>query len=349
MKRLVLIAAALLASLFSPLAKASSVSDSKTPSVIYQRLWLEHGVTKDGKKGMKVHVKFNITGMKGKQCLVLAYFESPKGTGVKDTNGDYSSNTGTVCTSAFITPGYDDTTYNDLSLFIPAEEIHMKPGENTYYTRIAVKGPEGSFISPHSEYVSFRGKVEEKKAAQKSSGNDSMSQMMNSMSSMMGAMMSGNTAAFNQAYSNGMNAASSVYSQGMKDIKRVYETFSSAAQDGEWVLKAGAQAQASGIDYSKRLDEQLSSNRSSSSGNASSSGYTVGTYQAKVISNAYGSTAVSYQSTQIYKDSYGYYIKVSSSGANSYLRPSSDSSFMGVDVSGYNYVAGTDRYWFFRL
>ena len=344
MKRLLLALSILLASLSPALA---SGPQSMVP-LQFQRLWLEHGVTENGVKGMRVHVKFTIDNMKGKTCKAIAYFDSPKGTGVKDQNGKYCTTGGAVCTTKSFTPGYNDALYEDLSLFIPNEELHMKAGDNTYYTRVFIQAPDGSMIA-NSEFVSFRTHMEEKKAAQKSSGNDSMSQMMNSMSSMMGAMMSGNTAAFNQAYANGMNAASSVYSQGMKEITRVYETFSSAAQDGEWVLKVGAQAQASGIDYSKRLDEQLSSNHSSSSENASSSGYTVGTYQAKVISNAYGSTAVSFQSIQIYKDSYGYYIKVSPSGANSYLRPSSDSTFMGVDVSGYNYVAGIDRYWFFRL
>ena len=42
----------------------------RAQSVVVNNKWLEHDVTQNGVKGMKIHVDFNVKNMKGKQGKV---------------------------------------------------------------------------------------------------------------------------------------------------------------------------------------------------------------------------------------------------------------------------------------
>ena len=125
-------------------------------SATFKKIWLEHNVMQDGEKGMKVHVAFDISGMKGQKCKAIAYFDHPKGTGVKDRNGRYCTTDGNVCSSTQFTPGYPNTTYSDLSIFIPNSELHLLSGKRTYYTRVFIQMPNGKFLA-NSNFASFDG------------------------------------------------------------------------------------------------------------------------------------------------------------------------------------------------
>ena len=89
-----------------------------------QDVTVDHNVYEDGKKGMKIHVKFNIKQCKGESCRAIAYFYYADGTSVKDTNGQYKDAGGNVSSGTDFKPGYDDTDYKDLVIFIPNAEIH---------------------------------------------------------------------------------------------------------------------------------------------------------------------------------------------------------------------------------
>lgn len=125
-------------------------------SVTFKKIWLEHNVMQNGVKGMKVHVAFDISGMKGQNCKAIAYFDHPKGTGVKDRNGRYCTTDGNVCSSTQFTPGYPNSTYSNLSIFIPNSELHLLSGKRTYYTIVFIQMPNGKFLA-NSDYASFDG------------------------------------------------------------------------------------------------------------------------------------------------------------------------------------------------
>lgn len=61
-------------------------------SATFKKIWLEHNVMQDGEKGMKVHVAFDISGMKGQKCKAIAYFDHPKGTGSSASNSNNYAN-----------------------------------------------------------------------------------------------------------------------------------------------------------------------------------------------------------------------------------------------------------------
>ncbi len=61
-----------------------------------------------------------------------------------------------------------------------------------------------------------------------------------------------------------------------------------------------------------------------------------------------GDTYTVNQAFQVYRDGSGYYI-LGAYGVHDYLRPNGNSTYLGIGVSQYNYVAGTGPLWFFRL
>lgn len=125
-------------------------------NVKFRNIWLEHNATKDGIKGLNVHIDFNITDMEGKECKAIAYFDHPKGTGVEDKNGSYCTSDGHVCASQKFTPKYQSSDFSNLTIFIPLSELHLLSGKNTYYTRVFIQSSEDGFLG-HSDFVSFDG------------------------------------------------------------------------------------------------------------------------------------------------------------------------------------------------
>lgn len=134
------------------------IASAQAVNVTFKKIWLEHNVMQNGVEGMKVHVAFDIFGMKGQRCTAIAYFDYPKGTGIKDTNGRYCTTGGTVCSTTKFTPSYDKSSYSDLAIFIPNSELHLLSGKRTYYTRVFIQMPSGKFLG-NSDYASFDGTI----------------------------------------------------------------------------------------------------------------------------------------------------------------------------------------------
>lgn len=132
-------------------------SSSVSEGVVFKKIWLEHNVQRNGQMCLLIHVSIEVSGMKGKRCSAIAYIDSPKGVGVKDTNGQYCTQGGTVSTHMEFTPSYDTSVYKDFTLVIPNTELHLMPGTRSYYTRVFIEGPNG-FIG-HSEFASFSATV----------------------------------------------------------------------------------------------------------------------------------------------------------------------------------------------
>lgn len=118
-------------------------------------LRLGHNVMHNGEKSMKIHFTLVVDGLKGGKINAIAYFDSPKGTGIRDTNGRYCTSGGTVCASTAATPNYASSKWNDFTLYIPNDELHLYPGNHTYYCRVFIQNAgTGKFIGK-SDFVSF--------------------------------------------------------------------------------------------------------------------------------------------------------------------------------------------------
>lgn len=94
------------------------------------RVWTEHGVYKDEKKGMMIHVKFDVKNALGKNGKVIAYFNFQDGKALDDFNGKYCTTEGHVCASKKFSPKYNNSSYNDFQIFMPYSELHMGSGSS---------------------------------------------------------------------------------------------------------------------------------------------------------------------------------------------------------------------------
>lgn len=135
-----------------------SMISLQAENITFKKIWIEHNVMQNGVKGMKVHVAFDISGLKDYRCTAVAFFDQKQGEGIKDKNGKYCTTGGTVCSSVDFCPPYQNTTYSDLAIFIPIEELHLLPGTHTYHTRVFVNPQNRNYIG-HSDFIAFEGTV----------------------------------------------------------------------------------------------------------------------------------------------------------------------------------------------
>ena len=96
-----------------------------TPFLQFNNIWAEHNVYENNRKGMRIHISLNINKMKGKTCRAVAYFYHENGSPVRDRGGSYHTSNGNVSSGKDFTPGYDNCSYNDLTLFLPYGELGL--------------------------------------------------------------------------------------------------------------------------------------------------------------------------------------------------------------------------------
>lgn len=124
--------------MFKALDKRFDVNYLKTPSyntyakasATVKSITTEHNLYQNGKKGMNVKVSFDVSGMKGKTGNCVAYFYFENGTALNDNNQYYYTTDGKVSSSTKYTPGWDNTTYTDVKIFIPYSELHLGSGKS---------------------------------------------------------------------------------------------------------------------------------------------------------------------------------------------------------------------------
>ncbi len=93
-----------------------------------QDVTVDYDVTRFEKKGLLIHVKFNVSGMKNKVGRATAYFNYQDGSPLKDRNGAFATTNGNVAVDQPFTPGYDVTQYDNLELFLPYDELELDSG-----------------------------------------------------------------------------------------------------------------------------------------------------------------------------------------------------------------------------
>ncbi len=109
-------------------SSATAPTTSLPASAVIQNISVDHNQTLFEKKGMLIHVKFSVTGMKGLEGRATAYFYMQTGDRLKDLNGEYTTTDGQVSTGKSFTPKDDIMQYDDLQLFMPYDELELGPG-----------------------------------------------------------------------------------------------------------------------------------------------------------------------------------------------------------------------------
>jgi len=104
----------------------------------------EFDVVESGEKGMRIHTRLNIRGMKGELARVTAYFHFAGGTPLKDFDKSYTTNDGQASVGKNVTPSYDASEWEDLTLFIPYSQLHLGKGEHSCKYDILVWDKSGA-------------------------------------------------------------------------------------------------------------------------------------------------------------------------------------------------------------
>jgi len=138
------------------------VQPNESPAVedaTIERVWVEHDVKVDGKKGMRIHTTFVVRNNLNVVCTLVAHFYHRTGAQLDgaDLQGDYSTSDGHVVTYVKVTPRFASTRYNDKTLFIPYEEFHIKsPGSYLLKFIVFVERKQDNQVLAKSAEFNFR-------------------------------------------------------------------------------------------------------------------------------------------------------------------------------------------------
>lgn len=119
------------------------------------RIWLEHNVHNNGETGLNVHSTIYLTDVLNHKMEIIAYFDSPAGTGICDTNGQYRAANGVVCTSTNVNNINANGYFDDLVQFIPYSELHQEYDNPDMACHIFVHDYTVGRVLAQSEFISF--------------------------------------------------------------------------------------------------------------------------------------------------------------------------------------------------
>ena len=120
----------------------------------FKDLWVDFDVYENSQKGMKIHAKFSVSSMKNIEGYLAFYFEKKDGTRLTSNNSTYRSKTGQLAAYKLVTPAYEQTDYNDMSVFIPYSEFSLPAGRNDLKIDADLIYKEGGMIQ-HLKYFDF--------------------------------------------------------------------------------------------------------------------------------------------------------------------------------------------------
>src|SRR6185436_16563598 len=120
----------------------------------YKDMWVDYDIFEDDKKGMRVHAKFSIKGMKSVEGYLAIYFETKEGEKLKSDVSGFRSKSGQLAAYKSITPGYDETEYKDLNIFIPYSAFNLTQGKHDLKMDADLIYKDGTMIQ-HLKYYDF--------------------------------------------------------------------------------------------------------------------------------------------------------------------------------------------------
>ena len=133
---------------------ASGGAPANKITATYKDMWVDYDVYENNQKGMKVHAKFSVSGMKNVEGYLAVYFETKAGERLKSEVSGFRSTSGQLAAYKTITPGFDQTDYNDLVVFIPYSAFNLTTGKHDLKMDADIIYKEGGMIQ-HLNYYEF--------------------------------------------------------------------------------------------------------------------------------------------------------------------------------------------------
>lgn len=127
-------------------------SDSVTPTV--NRVWVDYNVTEGGRKGMRIHVNFEVTGLKGVDSKLVARVQKENGSYLTNGSSGFSNESGELQIEFSMKPGFETTVYKDADIFLPYNEISIARGKWNLKLDIDLNYEDGELIK-HLQFYPF--------------------------------------------------------------------------------------------------------------------------------------------------------------------------------------------------
>ena len=124
-----------------------------------QNIWIEENVSELSKQGLRIHVKFTVNNLQYKDCQIAAFFEFSSGKPLRDFNDLYKTTDGYVAVQEPFRPIYTNTSFEDVALFIPYEEMHLGPGKQDLRFMVKLYRVQDGYSFAQSSYYQFTAKV----------------------------------------------------------------------------------------------------------------------------------------------------------------------------------------------
>jgi len=118
------------------------------------RIWVDYNVTEGGKRGMRIHVNFEVTGLKGVPSKLVARVQKENGTYVMNGNRGYSNEDGQLEVFFEMNPGFATTVYKDADIFLPYSEITVSSGKYDLKLDVDINYADGELIQ-HLDFYAF--------------------------------------------------------------------------------------------------------------------------------------------------------------------------------------------------
>lgn len=131
-------------------ATVSRNSEGVTFKVI--RKWVDYNVTEDGQKGMRIHVNFEVTGLKGVDSLLAVRVMKENGDILTNSNSSYSNDAGELEVTFSMKPGFDTTVFKDADVFLPYNQIIISRGKWDLKLDFDLKYADGELIKHMDVY-----------------------------------------------------------------------------------------------------------------------------------------------------------------------------------------------------
>ncbi|MBL7740301.1 MAG: hypothetical protein JNK14_13885 [Chitinophagaceae bacterium] len=118
---------------------------------------IEYNVTENGQLGMRIKQNFTIYNAQNSKCIMAVYFyNADDGKALVDQDGVKASADGKVAAFTYFNPGYQNTEYKDLSLFMPYDELELGAGNFRLKCYVALFDPNLKVITSSGyQYFTF--------------------------------------------------------------------------------------------------------------------------------------------------------------------------------------------------
>lgn len=140
-----------------PFNRTYPTENTTNPWSKLQDLQIEYNVTEKGLAGIRIKQDFLIYNVQNKECIMAVYFyNADNNLPLKDKNGTYTSRDGNVAGYNYFTPAYPNTQFNDLSVFIPYDELELGSGNFRLKCYVAIFDPALKMITSGGyQYFTF--------------------------------------------------------------------------------------------------------------------------------------------------------------------------------------------------